>query len=185
MNVVEEIRMFVEGECKKGSSNYGYEPYVFHFIPMHRSAKILAEKLGADVEVVELAVWLHDLGSIIHGRKDHHITGAKIAEDKLMEFNYPKDKIDKVKKCILNHRGSVVNRKESIEEQIIADTDVLSAFENIGGLFKAAYVFEGLNQREGMESVRQKLINSYNKLTFLESKEIIKSKYEAAMLLLK
>ena len=31
-NVIEEIRRFVEEECKKSTSKYGYDIYVFHFI---------------------------------------------------------------------------------------------------------------------------------------------------------
>jgi uncharacterized protein len=182
-NIVEEIRIFVEDESKKPTSKYGYEPYLFHFIPVHNYAKQLAEKLNADIEIVELAAWLHDIGSIIYGRENHHITGAEISEKKLRELNYPEEKIELVKKCILNHRGSVKNSRGSIEEQIIADADVMSHFDNLAGIFMAAFLFENQNQGEAKESTKNKLINSWNKLS-PNSKEIIKSKYEAAMLLL-
>jgi len=183
-NIVEEIRKFVEEECRKPTSKYGYESYEFHFTLMYKYAKQLAEKLNADVEVVELAAWLHDIGSIIFGRENHQITGAKIAEEKLRELNYSEEKIAKVKKCILNHRGSTSNKKESVEEQIIADADAMSQFDNIEGIFKAALVYEGQNQREARKTTCQKLINHWNKLSD-ESKKLIKPKYDAAMLLLK
>ena len=183
-NVVEQVRMFVEEECKKPTSRYGYEPYIWHFVPMHRYAKKLAENLGADIEIVELAAWLHDIGSIMKKREDHQITGAKIAEDKLKELDYPENKIKKIKLCILNHRGSVNNKKESVEEKIIADADAMSHFDAIPGLFGAAYVNEKKNRTEAKESVKQKLIRSWNKLSFEESKKLVKPKYEAAMLLL-
>lgn len=182
-NIVEKIRKFVEEECKKPTSKYGYEPFEFHFVPVVNYAMQLAERLNADLEIIEIAAWLHDIGSIISGREDHHITGAKIAEDKLKEFDYPEDKIKKVKNCILNHRGSIGNNRESVEEKIVAEADVLSHFDCIGGLFKAAFIYEDLSQGDAQISVRQKLINSWNKLS-RESKEIIKPKYDAAMLLL-
>ena len=183
-NLVEEIRNFVEAECRKPSSNYGYEPYEFHFIPVYKYAKQLAEELGADVEVVEIAAWLHDIGSIIGGRKEHHLLGAEIAEKKLTEMNYPKEKIELIKKCILNHRGSLNNKKESKEEQIIADADSMSHFDNISGIFKAAFIFENHNQTSAKKEVKDKLIRSWNKLSLKRSKELIKPKYDAAMLLL-
>jgi len=185
-NIVEQIREFVEEECKKPTAKYGYEPYEFHLVPTHKYAKKLAEKLGADVEIVEISAWLHDIGSIINGRKNHHITGAEIAEQKLRELGYPAEKIEKVKTCILNHRGSVSNSEglRSCEEKIISDADALSHFDNHGGLFKAAFIYENLNQGEAMESILSKLNRSWNKLSFPESKELIKPKYEAAMLLL-
>lgn len=185
MNIVEEIKNFVEEESKKPTSSYGYEPFVFHFGPVVKYAEKLAEEMDADREVVTLAAWLHDIGSIIHGRKNHHITGAEIAEKKLKEFNYPPKKIELIKKCILNHRGSRKDNKETIEEQIIAEADAMSTFDNIGGIFKAAFEFEKLNQQEAQKSVREKLENKWNQLQFEKSKEIIRPRYEAARTLLK
>ena len=185
MNFVKEIKNFVEVECKKSSSKYGYEPFVFHFVPTVECAKKLADELGGDKEIVTIAAWLHDIGSIIYGRQDHNITGAKIAEKKLKELGYPAKKIIKVQKCILNHRGSLQNRRESIEEKIVAEADVMSNFDNITGIFRAALVYENLNQIEARDSVIKKLENKWKQLHFAKSKKIVKPKYEAAMLLLK
>jgi uncharacterized protein len=182
-STIEKVRIFVEEECRKPSSNYGYELYEFHFISVVKYAKLLAEKLGADVDLVQIAAWLHDIGSIKEGRKDHHITGANIAEEKLRELNYPKEKIELIKKCILNHRGSINNKRESIEEQIIADADAISHFDNVSGIFKAAFIFENHNQSSAKKVVKEKLIRSWNKLSLNESKELIKPKYDAVMLL--
>ena len=117
-NIIEKTRSFVEEECKKPTSKYGYEPYLFHFVAVHDYAKKLAEELNADVEIVEIAAWLHDIGSIMIGRDNHHVTGARIAEEKLKEWNYSLEKIEKVKKCVFNHRGSVNFKKESVESAI-------------------------------------------------------------------
>jgi len=183
-NLIEEVRKFVEEESKKPTAKYGYEPYEFHLIPVRNYAVELAKKLNADVEIVEIAAWLHDIGSIINGRNNHHLTGAEIAENKLKELDYPLEKIERVKSCILNHRGSVNSHRTTLEEQIISDADTISNFDNISGLFKAAFVYENLNQREGGISVREKLQRKWNQLCLEESKNLIKSKYEAVMLLL-
>lgn len=184
MNIIEEIKNFVESECKKSSSKYGYEPFPFHFVPVVQYAEKLADELGGDKEIILIAAWLHDIGSIIYGRNDHHITSVKIAEEKLQELGYAPKKIELVKKCILNHRGSQQNFRESLEEQILAEADVMSNFENIAGIFKAAFVYENLNQGEARDSVRKKLENKWKQLHFDSSRRIIKPKYEAALLLL-
>ncbi|MBU1557650.1 HD domain-containing protein [Patescibacteria group bacterium] len=184
MNIIEEIRKFVEDECKKPTSKYGYEPYIYHFAPMVKIAEELATKLNADKEIVVLSAWLHDIGSIVHGRENHHETGAEIAGKKLKEFNYPDDRIELVKRCILNHRGSRNDERHSIEEQIIAEADSIDAFNRISGLFKAALVFEKKDQQEALDSVRQKLENKWNQLTLDESKDLIRAKYEAVGILL-
>lgn len=184
MNIIKEIKNFVEEECKKPSSKYGYEPFPFHFVPMVNHAEKLADELGGDKEIILIAAWLHDIGSIIYGREDHHITGAKIAEEKLMELKYPIEKIELVKKCILNHRGSQHNERNSIEEQIIVEADVMSNFDNIPGIFKAAFIYENMTQGMAKDSVKQKLERKYNQLHFEKSKKIIRPKHEAIMLLL-
>lgn len=185
MDIVDEVKNFVEEECKKPESKYGYEPFLFHFLPVVEYAQELAEELNADKEVVTLAGWLHDIGSVVYGRKDHHITGAEIAGKKLEELGYPEEKIELVKKCILNHRGSQRNNPGTIEEKIVSDADALSNFDNVAGIFKAAFVYEGMDQREAKEATRRKLENKYNQLHFNNSKDIIRPKYEAAMILLK
>ena len=183
-NIVEKVRRFVEEESKKPTNKYGYETYKNHFVIVVQLVKILSEKLHADTEVAELAAWLHDIGSIMVGRENHHTTGAEIAERKLRELNYPEEKIEKVKKCILNHRGSQQSVRDSIEEQIIADADAITAFDSISDLFGAAFVCETKDRDEARKSVLNKLINCWNKLSFQESKDLVKPKYEAAMLLL-
>jgi uncharacterized protein len=185
MDIVNEIQSFVEKECRKSSSKYGYEPFKYHFIPTVKYAKNLADKLNADKEVVELAAWLHDIGSIIEGRENHHITGAKIAENKLKELEYPSDKIELIKKCILNHRGSQQSNRRSMEEKIIAEADTMSNFNNIAGIFKAAFIYEEKTQGEAKKSVREKLERKWSQLHFEDSKKIIEPRYKAAMLLLK
>ena len=183
-NIVEEVRRFVEEESRKPTAKYGYEPYEFHLIPMRNYAVELAKRLGADVEIVDIAAWLHDIGSIINGRENHHITGADIAERKLKELMYPEERIGRVKACILNHRGSINNSRISLEEQIISDADTISNFDNIEGLFRAAFVHERLTQGEARSSVREKLKRKFSQICLSESKELIKSKYEAVILLL-
>ncbi|HTY44167.1 MAG TPA: HD domain-containing protein, partial [Patescibacteria group bacterium] len=176
--IVERVRAFVEGECKKPGAKYG-PAYEGHFIPMHKYSVELAKKLNADIEIVEIAAWLHDIGSIINGREEHHITGAKIAEQKLKELGYPIERIQRIIACILNHRGSVNNERATLEERIVAEADALSNFDNIGGMFEAACVYEHRHQQDAAKSVLIKLTNKYNQLS-QEGKELVKPKYEAA-----
>jgi len=183
-NIIEEIRKFVEEECKKPTNQYTFEVFTFHIIPVNKYARKLAEELGADLEIVELAAWLHDIGLVMLGRENHHITGAEIAEKKLKELGYPEEKIEKVKHCILAHRGSKNIELKSVEARIIAEADSIAHFDTIGGLFKVNFsIQKEKDQGEITEFIRQKYINSYNQLS-PESKELVRPKYEAAMLLL-
>lgn len=181
--LIEKVKEFVRNEVHSSKSKYGSDPFI-HFVNVVNLSKTLAEKKGGDLEIIEIAAWFHDIGSIVNGRKDHHITGSKIAEEKLEEFGYPDEKIERVKHCILTHRGSQKLEPESIEAKIISEADTMDAFNDLAGLFQCAYSFEHLSRGEAKKSVRDKLIRKWNKLSD-EAKNIIKSKHEAAMLLLK
>ena len=68
----------------------------------------LAKKYKADIEIVELGALLHDIAmpSELGPREEHNIYGAEIAEELLTKFNYPEDRKNRVKECVLRHRGS-------------------------------------------------------------------------------
>ena len=101
----------------------------------------LAKKYGADIEIVELGALLHDIAmpSEYGEREQHHIYGAEIAEQLLIELNYPKERIEQVKNCVLNHRGSKDRPRNTIEEQCVADADVIAHFDCIPSLFSLVY----------------------------------------------
>jgi len=103
----------------------------------------------------------------------------------LKEFNYPQDKIEIIKECILSHRGSQNIEPKTLEAQILIEADTLSAFNNLEGLFQTAFTYEKLSRVEAKKSVLNKLENKWKQLRFAESKKVIKPKYEAVMLLLK
>lgn len=120
----------------------------------------------------------------VYGRRDHHITGARIAEKKLKELNFPIEKIELVRKCIYNHRGSQQRKRKTIEEKIVAEADALSNFDNLPGVFKAAFIYENKTQDEARKSVLEKLERKYKQLHFKESQKLIKPKIKAIRLLL-
>ena len=183
--LIEKVRCFVKNECDKPGANYP-TAYMFHFIGVHGFAKDLAEKFSADVEIVEIAAWLHDIGSVMVGRDNHHITGAEIAKEKLRSFGYSEEKINKVVECILNHRGSreSENKRISIEARIIAEADVLDAFSNMSKQFLITLVHEKKSLGDARESVLRKLKNKWGQLEFEGSREMVRLKYKAALVFL-
>ena len=131
------------------------------------------------MEIVELGALLHDIAmaSNIGPREEHHIYGAQIAEELLTKYNYPKDKIERVKKCVLNHRGSKDFPRTTLEEEIIADADVIAHFDCLPSMFSLAYSKLKLNTQEGADYVKAKLERDYNKLS-PRTKEYLKERYK-------
>jgi uncharacterized protein len=112
--------------------------------------------------------------------EEHHVHGAEIAADMLSDFNYPKEKIELVQKCILNHRGSKLLEKSTKEEICVADADAISHFDNLPSLFQLAYAVRNYSIGEGIDFVKNKLVRSYNKLSDA-SKEVYREKYNTVM----
>ena len=84
-----------------------------------------------------------------------------------------------MKECILRHRGSKDLPRNTIEEQCVADADVMAHFDCIPSLFHLAFGKNemGLSLEEGTEFVKKKLERDYNKLS-QRTKEVLKEKYE-------
>jgi len=59
----------------------------------------------------------------------------------------------------------------------------MSNFDNIPGIFKAAFVYENLDQGKAKEALLIKLENKWRQLHFEDSKKIIKPKFEALKIL--
>ena len=101
-----------------------------------------------------------------------------------MKEKYPKDKIELIQKCILNHRGSRLMDKGTPEEVCIADADAMAHFYSVPSLLSMVYREKNLSIDEGAEFVKNKLNRSYKKLS-TKGKGLVKEQYKAAKLLLK
>lgn len=183
-DIINYLEKEIYNRASQYSNKFGIGVY-YHIESVVKNAKILAQKFGADEEVVIIAAWLHDIASITDYSlyEMHHIHGASIAEDILKQFDYEQEKINKVKECILNHRGSVSNDKLTIEEKCVADADAISHFDSIPSLLYLAYVNKHMNIKDGKNFVIEKLKRSYSKLSET-SKEFYKDKYNNVMELL-
>lgn len=166
--------------CKKDSNIYGYSAWSHHIESVVKFALILADKLEADKEILEIAALLHDIGSVTNKDwyEEHHIHGARIAQEILEKYSYPEEKIKSVKECIIAHRGSRDIKRLSLEAQILASADAMSHFENVDSLMHLAYAVHKLEVDEGREFVLGKLARSWKKL-MPEAKDILYDKYEA------
>ncbi len=183
--MIQEIAKIVEDTCKKETNYFGYGAWTHHILPVVKYAKLMAEKLEADQEIVEIAALLHDYASVKDRKlyEEHHIHGAKLAEEILKKFNYPSDKIEQVKHCILSHRGSKTVQKLTKEALCVADADSMAHFDSISSLFYMAFFSHKMSIDEANTWLKQKLERSWNKLS-PPAKEIIKDKHEASRLLL-
>jgi len=166
--ILEKVKKFHEEAFEKTNpKRKGY--FGEHVELVVKIAKELARKRNADEEVCEISAWLHDIATLKEMYEEHHTEGSKIAEEFLRELNYPEEKIEQVRHCIINHRGSKRGNPETKEAQILIDADALSHFDSIK-LLRIAYY-------NSSDEMLGKLERSYSKMSE-ESKEKIKSRFE-------
>lgn len=62
-DIIEYLQKEVYHRCKRPTNKFGMGCY-YHIEAVVKNAEILAEKYGADKEVVITAAWIHDIASI-------------------------------------------------------------------------------------------------------------------------
>lgn len=161
--LIKDIKALLQNICKDDRVKYHIEPVV-------KSAKNLALKFNADVQVVEIASYLHDVTKITGDREKHHITGAKYAEDFLSKYNIEEWKVESIKNCIKKHRGLSEYTRDTIEEKIVATADAIAHIEHPLTLFYAWYGKRQCQIDEGADGIINKLQKSWGKIEFEDVK---------------
>ena len=185
--IVEKMRQEIIGrsdlfEEKTKGTKEEYNLYSEHVRYVHRYIQQLSEGSGADREVLELSALLHDIsmtdGSLDRSR--HNEYSASIAEELLRQQSFPEDKIQLVKKCILNHSSKRAGYRTTEEEWILVDVDGLSHFDAVRSLYSLAHNVMELNDAEALLFIQDKLTRDY--LEISEGlKYLIRDKYYRVM----
>lgn len=170
-SVLKQVILIVKKACESD------DRWKYHIYPVVKYGKLLASKLKADKEIVELACWLHDLTRIKGDVKNHHMTSANEAGEILSGLDYNKEKIEKIQNCIRSHRGSVKIKKNSIEEEIVASADAIAHFSFAIILFYSAFGRKKLSLEDGTRWISDKIERSWNKISLPEAKKLARHRY--------
>ena len=110
-------------DIKSKQHNYLYHNWQ-HSVEVMNEAVRIAKNSGLKEEKIEdiaIAALFHDVG-YEKGSTEHETRGAEMAEEYLKSRNFPKSRIQKIKKLILATK--VNNPPQSLEEMIIKDADL-------------------------------------------------------------
>lgn len=168
-------------EQTKGTKDE-YNIYREHIQYVYKYVVMLSKDKNVDREVLELAALLHDISmtDMALDRSRHNEYGAEIAEQLLRENNYPEDKTQLVKRCILNHSKRRQQYRSTEEEQILVDADGLSHFDVVKTLYSLPSKVMGLSEEDSVRFVQDKLTGDYNELSD-NLKYLVKDKYDRIM----
>ncbi len=113
--------------------------------------KLTKDMRDIDLEVLELAALLHDVGGRGElkdktGKVCHAKLSAEMAQDILKKLGYSQDKINRIIHCILAHRYRTGVSPKTKEAKILFDADKLDALGAIG--VARAYIWIGNNKAQ-------------------------------------
>ena len=168
-------------EQTKGTKDE-YNIYKEHIQYVYKYVCLLSKNKNVDHEVLELSALLHDIAMTDRtlDRSRHNEYGSEIAEQLLRENNYQEEKIQFVKKCILNHSSKRAAFRTTEEERILVDADGLSHFDSINNLYNLAHNVMELNDDDTIKFIQNKLTKDYSEISD-ELKHLIQDKYEKVM----
>ena len=144
-----------------------YNLYNEHVQYVYKYAVMIAKEKNVDLEIVELSALLHDISMTDSSldRSLHNEYSMKIAEKLLLKFDYPKDKIEIIKLCILNHSSKRKEYRTTVYEQILVDADAMAHFDCVESIYSLAHNVMGLNEKESINFVKEKLTKDYEEIS--------------------
>lgn len=112
-----------------------------HILRVLHLAEHLAEREGADLEIVRAAVLLHDASGETggSGRADHQVSGAAFAAEVLAAEGWPQERIEAVQHCIRAHRYRGQEWPQTLEAKVLFDADKLDVLGAYGVARTLAY----------------------------------------------
>ncbi|MGE5618318.1 MAG: HD domain-containing protein [Sphingomonadaceae bacterium] len=122
----ESLDLWGQGPGESPRFNYRWE----HLQAVVRLCHLLGRQLGADMEVLIAAAWLHDIVKS-HSKEQGEVSDAELAAEEARRFllttDYPPSKTDAVAHAIRVHEGLYKDHPiEPLEAAILWDADKLS-----------------------------------------------------------
>lgn len=139
--VVEAVKRRAEKLFADARGSHDWE----HTLRVYRLCCHIGAVEGADMTVLKIAAYLHDIGRCFqdHSRGEicHAEKGAAMAAGFLEDLTLSADRVDNVTHCILSHRFRNGHIPRSIEARSLFDADKLDAIGAVG--VARAYLFAG------------------------------------------
>lgn len=126
-----------------GWLNKNLPPYLKYHSPEHTEyvferSKYIAEKEGVseeDIYLIQTAALFHDTG-FVRQYADHEEVGCQLAREKLPEYGFHPDEIEKI--CGMIMATKIPQQPHNLNEEILADADLeylaTNLFEEVGDL---------------------------------------------------
>ena len=132
MSTVEQIKDFAVRCFSNARASHDWE----HTQRVYNLCMHIGRVEGADLAVLEIAAYLHDVGRSYEdeskGEICHAEKGAEIARNLLAKHSIPDDQMGNIIHCIQSHRFRGDRQPETLEAKVLFDADKLDAIGAVG-----------------------------------------------------
>ena len=159
----ETVREYVFRECNNSRNAFGPAFFEQHLSVVVEYAKRLGEVLGADLEIVELAGWLHDIAAVqdVAALPRHPALSAEVARRLLLGRGYPAERTERVAAYIASHSAPVQMANGSAEEVSVSNADAIAQIVRPAYWLYFAFRVRQLGFTEGRDWLRQRVENNW------------------------
>ena len=141
MNTIEKIKNIALSYFHDSRGSHDWE----HSERVMNLAIHIAGKEKADLQVVQIAAILHDIGRETqdksNGKICHADEGARLSKEILKDFNLRDEDKSNIVHCIQTHRFRNAHEPETLEAKVLFDADKLDSIGAVG--IGRAFLFSG------------------------------------------
>ena len=141
LTTIDDIKEFAKKCFSNARGSHGWD----HSHRVHKLCMHIGQVERADLEVLEIAAYLHDVGrpyeDASRGGVCHAQKGAEIARELLAEYPVSDNQRANIIHCIRSHRFRGNLRPETLEAKVLFDADKLDAIGAVG--IGRAFLFAG------------------------------------------
>ena len=172
--VREYLTASVEGEDDGGrmrwypwhSATYRFN----HIVNVVDLAEVIAEREGADVDVVRVAALFHDVAKLEADQETHAEEGARIAREYLESRDFPESFADRVCRAVADHSYQGDLTDLPLETQCLIEADVLDKIGANGtALILLRMGYESRTHMDAADMVQRVLERGRDALSRVES----------------
>lgn len=160
------VQNFVRNECGKSENVFSNSFFMEHLVVVADYSVKLCGILNGDEEIVRISSYLHDISAVqdIRTLPAHNLKSAEVAAQFLSANNYPKEKIDKVTKCITRHVSPLKQGDGTVEEVALSNADAISQIVNPSFWLYFVYKVRNVGYDEGNAWYINRITENWNKL---------------------
>jgi uncharacterized protein len=164
--MIEKIKTYVESACSQSENLLTKSFYKEHVLVVYNYCIRLASVLNCDEETACVSALLHDISAVFDFKSlpTHNFDSARIAEEVLRSYNYPQNKIEKIKRCIQNHISPIALNKGTSDDIILSNADAISQIINPTYWLYFAFRIRNLNYEDGLKWYSDRVTNNWNLL---------------------